>query len=191
MKIKRVWCGFNIEFELTEDELYDAYIEQQEAFDRSDCENGFELEYGNEEWFHDVFNNKEVMKKIIEKMAPVHRKNMDKYDMDYNHSIVDAARDPDVLEIIEEYRPKAKVLVFKGIVFDDFTQNAPGDGFPHSPYWAEICESCVKEQYAKVKLNIDDGGDACGCCSVKGCNNTGYYYIDFFEGEFTIEEEYK
>ena len=69
-------------------------------------------------------------------------------------------------------------LIYAGIVFDEYTQDDGG-------IWAEICESCAKKYKHKIANNIDDGGTACGCCSVKGCNNNGsdpnkkHYYIDF------------
>ena len=70
-------------------------------------------------------------------------------------------------------------LIYEGIVFDEYTQDDGG-------IWAEICEKFAqKNTSTKIANNIDDGGTACGCCSVKGCNNNGsdpnkkHYYIDF------------
>ena len=81
-----------------------------------------------------------------------------------------------------------KVLKYKGIVFDDFDENDDGT------YWAEICQECVEKYWDKVKDDIDEGGTARGCCSIKGCCNTGeredkmHYYIDF-KPDFVIFEE--
>lgn len=72
-----------------------------------------------------------------------------------------------------------KVLVYKGIVFDEYTQNEDGT------YWAEICQKCVEKHWDLVSDVIDDGVTARGCCSIKGCFNDGdaeekmHYYIDF------------
>lgn len=73
---------------------------------------------------------------------------------------------------------KFKVLVYKGIVFDDYAQDEDG------AYWAEICPECVEKYGDLVGDVIDDGGTARGCCSVKGCYNSGeeeklHFYIDF------------
>ena len=72
-----------------------------------------------------------------------------------------------------------KNLIYKGIIFDEYTKD------PDGGVWAEICESCAEKYKDKIANNIDDGGVACGCCSVKGCANDGkaqdkkHYYIDF------------
>ena len=81
-----------------------------------------------------------------------------------------------------------KVLKYKGIIFDEYTQNEDGT------YWAEICQGCVEKHWELVKDVIDEGGTARGCCSVKGCYNNGdneekmHFYIDF-NPEFVSFEE--
>lgn len=85
-----------------------------------------------------------------------------------------------------------KNLVYKGIVFDDWTRGDPES--PYDPYWSEICESCAQKYRDKIEGRIDDGKCASGICGVKGCNNHGadadsHYYIDFEDKEITFEEE--
>lgn len=81
-----------------------------------------------------------------------------------------------------------KLLNYKGLIFDDFEQNEDGS------YWAEICEECVEKHWEKIKDDIDDGGTALGCCSLKGCENMGedemtsHYYIDFKTEYVSFEE---
>lgn len=75
-----------------------------------------------------------------------------------------------------------KTIKYKGIVFDDYTQNDDGT------YWAEMCCKCAEKYYALINNDIDDGTSAIGCCSVKGCSNNGmdythHFYIDF-DNEF-------
>lgn len=72
-----------------------------------------------------------------------------------------------------------KILVYKGIEFDDYTKDEDG------AYWAEICQECVEKYWDKVNEDIDDGGTARCFCSRRGCWNSGnddesmQYYIDF------------
>lgn len=74
-----------------------------------------------------------------------------------------------------------QVLEYKGIIFDDFVRDKNGH------YWAEICHKCAEKYGDLIQDEIDDGGTARGCCSVKGCYNDGagdeimHYYIDFKE----------
>lgn len=72
-----------------------------------------------------------------------------------------------------------KELVYKGIVFDDYAKNEDGT------YWAEMCVECAEKYRDILTDELDDGGTARGCCSVKGCLNSGdaneklHFYIDF------------
>ena len=75
-----------------------------------------------------------------------------------------------------------KTIKYKGIVFDDYTQNDDGT------YWAEMCCKCAEKYHDLISNDIDDGTAAIGCCSVKGCSNNGmdykyHFYIDF-DNEF-------
>lgn len=80
-----------------------------------------------------------------------------------------------------------RIIKYKGICFDDFEQNDDGT------HWAEICRECVEKYWELVNDVIDDGGTARGCCSVKGCYNSGnaeenHYYIDFKTELVSFEE---
>lgn len=81
-----------------------------------------------------------------------------------------------------------KILNYKGIEFDEFTENEDGT------YWAEICQECVEKHWETVKNDIDEGGTARGCCSVKGCYNSGedeekmHFYIDFPTKDVSFQE---
>lgn len=72
-----------------------------------------------------------------------------------------------------------KDLSYKGIIFDEFTQNEDGT------YWAEMCRQCLGKFHHLLQDEIDDDSCAIGRCSVKGCNNNGmdpdadHVYIDF------------
>lgn len=81
------------------------------------------------------------------------------------------------------------ILKYKGIAFDDYVYNE--DGY----CWAEMCQECAERFGALVSEELDDGGTACGCCSVKGCDRAGndfekkHYYIDFDIDYISFEEE--
>lgn len=64
MKITREVNGIPMEFVLTDDELYDAYVEQQETFDRLDVKS-FTVDYYLPEDFKDVFGV------TVEEFAPM------------------------------------------------------------------------------------------------------------------------
>ena len=71
-----------------------------------------------------------------------------------------------------------KKLVWKGIVFDDYTL----DEYGH--YWAEVSEESVID----LKINrilLDEG--AMGICSIEGHEEEADYYIDFPINEITME----
>lgn len=104
MKIKREIFGQQIEIELTEREVYDAYAEQEHLYDLEDCRNDFELRYSDEDWFSDVFDNEEAMEVITEQMAAIYRRNMDKYTMSHDYALDDAATDEEVMKLIEKYK---------------------------------------------------------------------------------------
>jgi hypothetical protein len=79
-----------------------------------------------------------------------------------------------------------EILIYKGIEFDEFTRDEYG-------LWGEICQHCL-DKNPQLKEDIDDGMTAMGCCSVRGCKNTGedqeenHYYIDFKKEEVTFKE---
>ncbi len=68
-----------------------------------------------------------------------------------------------------------KNMIYKEIVFDDYVDNTT----EYDSYWVEMCSNC-RNKYKDVLGNrVDDGGTACGTCSVKGCENEANYYVDF------------
>lgn len=73
------------EIELTKDELFNAYMEQENIFDIQNIEDNME-NYLDESEYDLLKNNKE----FIEEAANVLRRNQDKYDMDYENSIREA-----------------------------------------------------------------------------------------------------
>lgn len=97
MKITREVNGQVMEFELTSDELFSAYREQEAEFDKQDVINELEIydseETGREDFlgkygvpFDKVWNNEE----LIEGIAAEKRRNMDKYGMEWTYALHDA-----------------------------------------------------------------------------------------------------
>lgn len=74
----------------------------------------------------------------------------------------------------------------KQIVFDDFCDDYANDEeFP--PFiWVEMCPHCHRKYRGILGGRCDDGGSAQGTCSVKGCDNTANYYVDFNPNEVKI-----
>lgn len=73
------------EIELTKDELFKAYMEQENIFDIQNIEDNME-NYLDESEYDLLKDNKE----FIEEAANELRRNQDKYDMDYENSIREA-----------------------------------------------------------------------------------------------------
>lgn len=76
------------EIELTKDELFNAYMEQENIFDIQNIEDNME-NYLEEPEYELLKNNKE----FIEEAANELRRNQDKYDMDYENAIREAFED--------------------------------------------------------------------------------------------------
>ena len=75
MKIFREINGMEVEFVLTNDELFTAYLEQQCAFDMQNVRNLHD----------DTFNDDEV-----EAIANEARRQVDKYDVDWEYAVNEA-----------------------------------------------------------------------------------------------------
>jgi len=76
------------EYELTSDELFNAYLEQEHIFDIQNIENNMEYHLRREEY--------EILKDnrdFIERAADELRHNQDKHDMDYEYALSEAFRD--------------------------------------------------------------------------------------------------
>lgn len=89
MTIKRTIHGTEVEIELTKDELFNAYCEQQDEWDIKNCEDYLNSGiYDGEAWYEDL--NEETKTIIIEEAASQFRRNVDKYDMSYESAIDEA-----------------------------------------------------------------------------------------------------
>lgn len=88
MKIIRNINGQNVEIELTKDELFTAYCEQQEIFDISSCANHLDSNYQDEEWYTNLTDEKR--RELLEEAAAQLRRNIDKYDMHFDYAMSDA-----------------------------------------------------------------------------------------------------
>ncbi len=73
------------EIELTREELFNAYLEQENLFDIQNIEDNMEC-YLDENEFDILKDNKD----FIEETANELRRNQDKYDMDYENAIREA-----------------------------------------------------------------------------------------------------
>lgn len=89
MKIKRIINGSEVEIELTKDELFNAYSEQEHEWDMQSCKDYLNSGiYDGEEWYEEL--SEEIEKKIIAETAYELRRNMDKYNMDHEYAIDEA-----------------------------------------------------------------------------------------------------
>lgn len=92
MKITRGFNGQTIEIELTSQELYEAYLEKQNEFDRQDIEdvfNGFD-----DDELEDMYGmTRAQLEEKIPEFAHEMRRNIDKYDMSWQ-----GARDATIAE---------------------------------------------------------------------------------------------
>lgn len=95
MKITRVINGQNVEFELSPDEVYSAYLQKEHEFDLNDIKNHL-MDEDPERFYEDynvplkwVFQNEE----LIENIANAKRNNMDKHDMHWDDALDDALKD--------------------------------------------------------------------------------------------------
>lgn len=94
MKIKRLVNGKEQEFELTTDELYAAYREQEFKFDRNDIEDYFAA-FDDVEIEEMYSMTRKKLEEKFDDMACEMRRNIDKYDMQWQY-----ARDAAIAEIL-------------------------------------------------------------------------------------------
>ena len=76
-----------------------------------------------------------------------------------------------------------KKMFYKGISFDDYVNNVS----EYNSYWVEMCPSCYNKYKDILGNRVDDGGCACGTCSVYGCENEADYYVDFNKDEVSFD----
>ena len=92
MKIKREVNGQTVEFELTHEEMRDAFFEQQEAFDAQDIE--MLVENFSEEDFIEIYGlSPSVVLENVEEIGSRMRRNIEKYDMDWESARDEAVSD--------------------------------------------------------------------------------------------------
>ena len=73
-------------------------------------------------------------------------------------------------------------MTYKDIIFDDFVNNTK----EYNSYYVEMCSCCLDKHKDVLGNRIDDGHNAWGICSVKGCGNEADCYIDFDVNEVTF-----
>lgn len=88
LKIKRVIHGEEVEIELTGNELFEAYIMQENIWDRDNCALYLDTEYSDEEWYENL--NSETREELIEEAADQYRRNIDKYEMNHDYAMSEA-----------------------------------------------------------------------------------------------------
>ena len=98
MTIKRNVNGVKMEFELTDCELFNAYMAQQHKFDLEDISNYF---FGVEDadLLEDYGFIRAELETMYEDMACRMRRYMDKYDCTWDYS-----RDTAIQEILDEHK---------------------------------------------------------------------------------------
>ena len=94
MKIKRKIDGKEFEFELTNDELWNAYIEKEHQFDIDDVDSFF-CGCSDDELRILYKKTREEIKSMYDDIAYEMRRNIDKYDMDWEY-----ARDEAVVSVL-------------------------------------------------------------------------------------------
>lgn len=94
MKIKRTIDGREYEFELTHDEMYNAYYEQQSRFDLVDVSYYFE-DLSDEDIINRFHKTRSEIEPLYEEIACTMRRYIDKYDMDWFY-----AREEAVTEVL-------------------------------------------------------------------------------------------
>lgn len=91
------------EFELTRDELYNAYLEQQNAFDISSVKNNLEV-YLDEEEYDILKDNQDFIEAVADEM----RRQINKYDVNFEFAMEEAFN-----ETKEEYLTPSLLNQFK------------------------------------------------------------------------------
>lgn len=103
MEIYRNINGVMVGFELTPNELYQAYAEQENIYDAQDIENKV-VEMTDEEIVAAYGVTRQVWEELVPAMAYEKRRLMDKYGMDWETACDDAIA-AIVGEYLEEHEP--------------------------------------------------------------------------------------
>ena len=91
MNITREINGVIHEIELTDNELYQAYLEKEFQFDRMDVEDVFDG-ISDDDLIEAYGVGFDAIAPLIDEMAEQKRRNMDKYDMSWDYARDDAIR---------------------------------------------------------------------------------------------------
>ncbi len=85
MKIVRIVGGVKMEFILSDNELYNAYEEQQHLFDLEDVKGYFDG-YSEEDCKREYGLSSSEVEDRLDEIAYEMRRNIDKYDMDWYYA---------------------------------------------------------------------------------------------------------
>lgn len=86
MKIKREISGKEFEFELTQQELYNAFAEQEFLFDLASVRFYFE-DYSDDDIWEEYGRTRQELETCFEDIAVLLRRNIDKYDMSFEYAL--------------------------------------------------------------------------------------------------------
>lgn len=92
MKIKRTIDGKETEFELTGEELYQAFVEQELQFDIANVRIFFE-DYTDEAFQNEYGMSRQEVEGYFEDIACQLRRNINKYDMNFDYALSYAISD--------------------------------------------------------------------------------------------------
>lgn len=98
MTITRIVSGEPHEFTLTQQELCNAYYEQQESFDRNDVEDIL-IGFDNDECMKLFGVSRETLLSLVDEIAIRMRSYMDKYDLCWT-----TARDEAIEDEVEHFK---------------------------------------------------------------------------------------
>ena len=100
MTIKRIVNGETLKFELTEDELLEAYLEKQHRYDVDVVKDKFQYYEDNPDEFFEAYGTSyTVLSGRIDAIAYEMRRNIEKYDSDPFYALIDA-----IETAVKEYR---------------------------------------------------------------------------------------
>lgn len=95
MKINRTIDGKQVEIELTDDELYDAYLEKEFIFDKQSIEDAI-CGWSDQEVLEVYDVDRTKFLSLADDMAAEMRRNIDKYEMSWSY-----ARDEAIADVLQ------------------------------------------------------------------------------------------
>ena len=90
MLIRRLIDGKEISIELTDEEVYNAYVERQHLYDAMNVESYFDSYKDDDDLYLEFGKTKEELKEFYDEIAYEMRRYIDKYDMDWEYAMSDA-----------------------------------------------------------------------------------------------------